>query len=201
MTNPKYDDTQELKKIITNHFDKIKNTDANLIRIKLGHIVSKHIIKDGIDRNYIHYIIKILNDKPTDPIFNNYKYFWQNKILIVNMDGKTKWDNVYQYKLISFELFDRFQIHKDMDIGVSILNKTYVNSMEFSCLQKYSLLERVVTIPFIINDNTILNVNVYPDYITINIDINHPHTLIDRIYQQIKNDVIELINKMNNIFT
>ena len=204
-----------LEEIIKNKLEKIKKLDdANLIRIKIGQMVSKQILKDKIERSRILYILKLCSNKQVNPIINKYMYFWQDKVLLVtkqftkqvntfgNSDSlEIKEGSVYQSNLIDFEIVGRFQIQKDMDIGISILNKKAVNLLDFSCSQNYRLIERVINIPYIINDYTTLNINVYSDYITLNIDISLPHMLIDRIYQQITNDIIELLGKINNIFT
>ena len=210
-----------LEVIIKNKLEKIKKLDdANLIRIKIGQMVSKQILKDKIERNRILDILKICSNKHANPIINKYMYFWQDKVLSVTKlvtkpvtkpVTNPKYDNtgslpikegsVYQSNLIDFEIVGRFQIQKDMDIGISILNKKPVNLLDFSCSQNYRLIEKVINIPYIINDYTTLNINVYSDYITLDIDISLPHMLIDKFYQQITNDIIELLGKINNIFT
>ena len=97
-----------------------------------------------------------------------------NKNYIIDDEG-------FQNDLIDYQLIDGNKFNLNNDFGISCIKKKKIKPVKFSCRKDFNLKEKLFMVQYMINQTTQIYVNLFPDYITLNIDIHSSYLLANDI--------------------
>lgn len=200
-------------------YDWIRKLDLDKlfhIEIKLGKIIGQNGLNCIIDNHKLEHIVNSLSKYPIKKCIFVHKYFWNNNVLVsypllnnmnsqinnmnsqINKNYKID-DEAFQNDLIDYQLIDGNKFNLNNDFGISCIKKKKIKPVKFSCRKDFNLKEKLFMVHYMINQTTQLYVNLFPDYITINIDIHSSYLLANDIKKDLVKDSYQIIKLLDNI--
>ena len=193
-------------------YDWIRKLDLDKlfhIEIKLGKIIGQNGLNCIIDNHKLERIVNSLSKYPIKRCNFVHKYFWNNNVLVSypllnDMNSQTNKnykidDKAFQNDLIDYQLIDGNKFNLNNDFGISCIKKKKIKPVKFSCRKDFNLKEKLFMVQYMINQTTQIYVNLFPDYITLNIDIHSNYLLANDVKKKLVKESYKIIKLLDNI--